>query len=56
MGEKILDFDYDNKWYPITDGFGFSLVIVDENAEPDAWNWPTQWRPSGAEGGSPGAG
>jgi hypothetical protein len=54
-GEEVLDFSYDNVWYPVTDGLGFSLVIVDEQAEPDAWNQKSQWRPSGQAGGSPGA-
>src|SRR6185369_15082701 len=27
-GEEILDFNYNNRWYQITDGLGFSLVIV----------------------------
>ena len=53
-GEEVLDFSYDNAWYPVTDGLGFSLVIVNELAEPDAWNSATQWRPSGALQGSPG--
>jgi hypothetical protein len=35
--EPILDFSYDDDWYPITDGFGFSLVVVDENAAASAW-------------------
>ena len=52
-GEEILDFSYDNNWYPITDGFGFSLVVADENAEPDAWDSKTNWRASGQLGGSP---
>src|SRR6185436_9295117 len=30
--EKILDFSYNNSWYPITDGRGFSLVIVNASA------------------------
>jgi len=54
-GEKILDFDYDSRWYPITDGLGFSLVVVDETAPWDSWGQPTQWRPSAQRGGSPGA-
>lgn len=54
-GEEILDFEYNNSWYPITDGHGFSLVIVDEQAEPDAWNDKANWRASAANGGSPGA-
>jgi hypothetical protein len=52
--EEILDFDYNNSWYPITDGAGFSLVIVDENAEPDLWDSKIQWRPGGRLGGAPG--
>ena len=51
-GEEILDFSY-QPWYPITDGLGFALVIVDEAAEPDAWSQASQWHPSGW-GGSPG--
>jgi len=52
--EEILDFDYENDWYPITDGAGFSLVIVDENATPELWDSKTNWRPSGRENGAPG--
>jgi len=54
-GEEILDFSYNDAWYPITDGLGFSLVVVDEDAEPDAWNQSSQWRPSGTIDGTPGA-
>ena len=54
VGEEVLDFSYDNKWYPITDGLGFSLVVVDEFAEPDAWSSKTNWRASGVVDGSPG--
>ena len=53
-GEEILDFNYNNNWYPITDGLGFSLVVVDEQAQPDAWSSKANWRPSNALGGSPG--
>jgi len=53
--EEVLDFSYDDDWYPITDGLGFSLVIVNEAAEPDAWDQKSQWRSSGALGGSPGS-
>src|SRR5262249_15178753 len=54
LKEPILDFTYDNKWYPITDGFGFSLVIVNENAPLNTWSLKESWRPSGALNGSPG--
>lgn len=53
--EEILDFSYQNSWYPITDGLGFSLVIVDPNAAPDAWDTKANWLASGIMHGSPGA-
>jgi len=53
-GEEVLDFSYNNSWYPITDGLGFSLVVVDEQAMPDAWDSKVNWRASGAVSGSPG--
>ncbi len=52
--EEILDFEYNDTWYPAADGFGFSLVIVDENAEPDLWGDRSNWQPSGTRDGSPG--
>jgi hypothetical protein len=54
VGEKILDFTYNNKWYPITDGLGFSLVIVNEQALWDTWGQKSSWRASGQLNGSPG--
>jgi hypothetical protein len=55
LNDKVLEFDYNNSWYPITDGLGLSLVIVNENAPFDTWDLKESWRPS-ADGGSPGAG
>lgn len=52
-GEEILDFSYNNSWHPMTDGLGFSLVVVDENAAPETWNNRSQWRVSGFLGGTP---
>jgi len=54
LQEPILDFTYDNRWHPITDGLGFSLVIREETEPLDSWGQPTRWRPSTAWGGSPG--
>jgi hypothetical protein len=54
VGEQILDFSYNNTWYPITDGLGFSLVIVNENAPWNTWDEKASWRASGNQGGSPG--
>ena len=53
--EPILDFSYDDDWYPITDGLGFSLVIVNENNPAlSSWGLKESWRPSGTLNGSPG--
>ncbi len=53
--EEVLDFSFNNSWYPLTDGLGFSLVVVDELAEPDAWDNKSNWRSSGRLNGSPSA-
>ncbi len=52
--EEILDFSFDDDWYDLTDGAGYSLVVADEHAEPDAWGKRAQWRPSGLPDGTPG--
>lgn len=55
LAEAILDFRYEDTWYPITDGHGFSLVIRNESSPSETWNDPAAWRPSGALLGSPAA-
>jgi len=55
LGEPILDFSYDPAWYPITDGGGFSLVVVDPSAPASTWGLAANWRPSSELGGSPAA-
>ena len=50
----ILVFEYDDDWYPQTDGLGHSLVIRDATAPPEAWNLWNAWRESAEIGGSPG--
>jgi hypothetical protein len=54
LKEPILDFAYDDSWYPTTDGGGFSLVIRNEYAPFNTWTNPASWRPSVALNGSPG--
>jgi hypothetical protein len=54
VNEEILDFSYNNAWYPVTDGLGFSLVIRDENAAFNTWDEKASWRASGTVNGSPG--
>lgn len=53
VGEKILNFSYNNSWYPITDGPGASLVIVNQSADWRSWDLSTSWRPSAYDFGSP---
>lgn len=53
-GEKVLEFAYNNSWYPITDGLGFSLVIVNDQAHWSTWGQKSSWRSSGTLGGAPG--
>ena len=50
----ILDFAYDDAWYPATDGRGASLTIVDARADRNSWGRAASWRASRAVGGSPG--
>lgn len=52
--EPILDFRYENSWYPVTDGPGFSLVVRDDQVPFSSWGDPARWRPSARPGGSPG--
>ncbi|MFN0128556.1 MAG: CotH kinase family protein [Verrucomicrobiales bacterium] len=54
VGETILDFDYEDDWYPTTDGLGYSLVIVDPLAPHRSWDSKTNWRTTSTLGGSPG--
>ncbi|HXJ57646.1 MAG TPA: lamin tail domain-containing protein [Verrucomicrobiae bacterium] len=55
VDELILDFRYEDHWFPITDGSGFSLVMNDENGPLTSWGDPARWRPSSWYQGSPGA-
>lgn len=55
IGRTILDFNYKDGWYSITDDEDFSLTIIDaENPNPDSWDEKDSWRPSVYAGGSPG--
>jgi hypothetical protein len=55
IGRIILDFSYEDDWYDITDGDGFSLTIVDTtNPDPNSWGVKDSWRASEYPGGSPG--
>ena len=56
LDNRILDVTYDDgntdhRWYPTTDGDGYSLVLADVNGDP---NNPATWRASSYPNGSPG--
>ena len=55
VSETIHDFEYDDAWHPITDGDGYSLVVVDPTADPTAWGSKAAWRPSETRDGAPGS-
>ena len=55
IGRTILEFRYEDGWFDITDGDGFSLTVRDpNNANPTDWYDKKTWRPSATVGGSPG--
>jgi len=57
VGQTILDFEYSDNWYSITDGEGYSLTIIDAvNTDPNSWNQKHSWRASAYRGGSPATG
>jgi hypothetical protein len=55
IGKTILDFNYNDNWYPNTDGEGFSLTIIDPtNPDPNSWDDKDSWQASTSVYGSPG--
>ncbi len=55
-GTHIHDFRFQDNWFDITDGLGFSLTVKDPRiADPNAYDDQNLWRPSAKMGGSPGA-
>ena len=53
-GSKIADVTFDDSWYSVTDGGGFSLTAVNPTAGPTNRDQPAHWKPSSRTGGSPG--
>jgi hypothetical protein len=54
----VQSFTYDDVgvgWHPSTDGEGYSLVIINQDAAAATWNDGPSWRPSNSIGGTPGA-
>ncbi|MFC1633662.1 lamin tail domain-containing protein [Planctomycetota bacterium] len=55
FGQIILDFTYRDGWQSLTDGEGFSLILIDPaNPDLDSWDDKDAWRSSTYFGGSPG--
>jgi hypothetical protein len=51
----ILEFTYDDAWFEVTDGGGFSLTIKNPaHPDRDSWDDRTAWQASAQVGGSPG--
>ncbi|MGJ8641227.1 MAG: lamin tail domain-containing protein [Opitutaceae bacterium] len=55
LGNTILDFEYNDSWYGITDGEGYSLTLIDPTADTTTWSDSISWRASAYIGGTPGA-
>ena len=53
-GGVLSDFQYDDAWYPRTDGAGYSLTAVDPSLPSSEASDAAYWRPSDRPGGSPG--
>ena len=56
LNAVIHDFTYLDGWFPSTDGGGFSLVVIDENASQGSWNEQGSWTAGSTLNGTPGSG
>lgn len=55
LGETVLDFSYNDAWYPWAEDHGHALVMLDEAGTGHAdWGQRTRWGVSLVPGGSPG--
>ena len=55
LGENILDFSWNDKWYPPSDGDGHTLVIRDSSITFDSYGNPSSWGISESTMGTPGS-
>ncbi len=51
---QILSLQYDDSWYRLTDGEGFSLTLADPDTRVSDVRYATAWRRSREPGGTPG--
>jgi hypothetical protein len=55
IGAEIHDFDYEDGWFELTDGMGFSLTMVNPaSTDPNDWDTKFGWRSSLNVEGTPG--
>ena len=54
LGEPVQDFRFEDEWYPVTDGVGFSLVILDPFDGLERWSSEDAWVESSVVLGTPG--
>ena len=55
-GSTIQEFEYDDEWFPTTDGQDYSLTIKNPaSTDLTSWSRKDAWRASPAKNGSPGA-
>ena len=52
---ELFDFTYNDSWQPVTDGFGYSLVLRSGSIPERQWDEKSSWKPSATRNGSPGA-
>ena len=52
---EMQSFDYEDDWYPQTDGEGLSLTIRAIHTDRELWDMKEGWKAGSAYGGSPGA-
>jgi len=48
-----MRFEYDDTWYPTTDGGGDSLTINDATVHPYLWNEAESWHAAAPSPGLP---
>ena len=53
VGEEILDFDWNDNWYPPSDGDGRSMVLRDTAILFNEYDEPSSWGISASVNGSP---
>ncbi|MCA9263336.1 MAG: lamin tail domain-containing protein [Planctomycetales bacterium] len=55
LGDSLAEFTYDDGWYSLTDGEGYSLTVRDVSVGDVDLNSELNWRPSQYADGSPGS-